>query len=91
MSSGNPVDANPELPERVPIEGNEKANKDASASNKPEPLLEDCAVVNRETSGMRIHEVEVPYFNPNKSKVRSQQTISNAAFVTFFNFFCREQ
>jgi IMP dehydrogenase/GMP reductase len=31
----------------TPIEGNEKENKDASASNKQSaPLLENCAVVN---------------------------------------------
>ncbi|XP_071680826.1 uncharacterized protein [Lolium perenne] len=34
------------------IEGNEKANKDASASKKQSgPLLEDCPVVNRKSSG----------------------------------------
>ncbi|KAM0832672.1 hypothetical protein ACQ4PT_064750 [Festuca glaucescens] len=36
----------------MPIEGNEKANKDASASTKQSgPLLEDCEVVNRKISG----------------------------------------
>ncbi|XP_047073849.1 uncharacterized protein LOC124683359 [Lolium rigidum] len=36
----------------TPIEGNEKANKDASASNKQSgSILEDCEVVNRKSSG----------------------------------------
>jgi hypothetical protein len=67
----------------TPIEGNEKANKDASASNKQSgPLLEDCEVVNRKSSGMRIHEVAVPYFNPDKENQSSQQSIANTAFFT---------
>ena len=71
MSSGNPVDANPELHKRMPIKGNEKANKDASASNNQSgPHLEAYTVVNRESAGMRIHEVALPYFNPNKKKAR---------------------
>jgi hypothetical protein len=50
-------------------EGNEKANEDASASKKqPGPLLEDCAVVNRKSSGMRIHEVAVPYLIQKEGK-----------------------
>jgi hypothetical protein len=51
------------------IEGNEKTNKDASASKKQSgPLLEDCAVVNRKSSGMRIHEVAVPYLIQKEGK-----------------------
>ncbi|CAM0943963.1 unnamed protein product [Alopecurus aequalis] len=43
------------------IEGNEKANRDASASTKQSgSLLEDCAVVNRESSGNN----KMSYSNP---------------------------
>jgi hypothetical protein len=51
------------------IEGNVEANKDASDPNKQSGLhLEDCAVLHRKSSGMRIHEVAVPYLIQKEGK-----------------------
>jgi hypothetical protein len=58
------------------IEGNVEANKDASDPNKQSGLhLEDCAVLHRKSSGMRIHEVAVPYLNPERRKIRDHNKL----------------
>jgi hypothetical protein len=77
----------------MPIDGNEKANKDASVSDQQSgSLLDDCAVINRQNSGMRIHEVAVAYFNPDKKKIKDHNKLllMQTSSLLFLNFFRKQ-